>query len=149
VKMGLELRFLLGLILVFSIGITGCGAENSDAYAPTTDTITTTALITVDADAIHIVTKGPSVQSELIEECTLGFEQEDLAYSFSSSDELILGGQRFDYVRPLVAPLSSSSSDSRLFAVWKLPAQVKGQVTYTFEVEIRSDTIIYRNTCVR
>ncbi|RZA22549.1 MAG: hypothetical protein EOP10_15140 [Proteobacteria bacterium] len=126
-----------------------CGADNSNSYTPTSDTLTTTAVTTVDTGAIHIVSKDPPVQSSLIDECSLGFDQENLAYTIRSNEELTLGGQTFEFLRPLATTSTAPNIDPRLFAVWKLPSQTVGQVTYTFEVEIRSDSIIYRNTCVR
>lgn len=143
-------RFMrLFILFVFTLSLAACGAESSDGYTPTKDTVTTSGLVTFDAKAIRIVTKGPTVQSELIEECSIGFEQEDLTYVLNGPDELILDGQKFQYLRPLSTPSMADNVDARLFAVWSLPPETLRQVTYTFEVEIRSDTIIYRNNCVR
>ncbi len=126
-----------------------CGAESSGAYSPTSDTVTTTGLVTFSSGSIQIVTKGPTVQSEIIEECSIGFDKEELSYELKSADELVLGDRSFEYLRPLATSSTAAGVDSRLFAVWKLPSQTIGQVTYTLEVEIRSDSIIYSNTCTR
>lgn len=142
-------KIRLFILAVFTSALVACGAASDDAYTPTTDTVSTTGLITLSSDEISIVTKGPTVQSEIIDECTIGFEAENLSYSFTTNDELILDGQTFEYVRPLTTPSAKAGIDERLFAVWKTPSATVGQVTYTFEVEIHADTIIYRNTCVR
>jgi len=137
----------LGLILSLLL-ITACGPESS-SYTPTQDTITTSADITIDASAIHITTLGPTVQSETIDECVIGFDQEDLPYSFKSNEELILNSQTVEYLRPLATAAGASAGDSRLFAVWKVPTHMVQQVNYTIEIEVQPTKIIYRNTCVR
>lgn len=139
----------LFILVVLCLNFVACGAESSDGYTPTTDTVSTTGLVTFTANSIRIVTKGPTVQSDIIEECSIGFEQEDLSYRLNSADELVLDGQTFEYLRPLSSPSTAVSIDERLFAVWKLPSETVREVTYTFEVEIRGDSIIYRNNCVR
>ncbi len=139
----------LGLLFLTLTLICSCGAESSGTYNPTSDTVTTTGLVTFDSSTIQVVTKGPTVQSEIIEECTIGFDKEELSYELKSNDELVLGGQTFEYLRPLATASSAKGIDSRLFAVWRLPSQTVGQVTYTLEVEIRNDSIIYSNTCTR
>jgi hypothetical protein len=140
----------LGLALVLSLfAITACGPESS-SYTPTTDTISTTASIAIDGDSkmIHILQKGETVQSDKIEECSIGFDKEDLSYSVVSGEELTLDSQTLDFVRPLSSP-ANSKEDLRLFAVWKIPSQTVGQVSYNIEIEIQADKIIYRNTCIR
>lgn len=128
--------------------ITACGPESS-TYTPTQDSISTSADITVDASAIHITNKGASVQSEKIDECVIGFDQETLPYAFNSNEELVLNSQAVEYLRPLASTAGASAGDSRLFAVWKVPAHMVQQVSYNIEIEIQPAKIIYRNTCVR
>lgn len=140
----------LGFGLILSLlMLTACGPQSS-SYTPTQDTISTTASITIDGSAriIHITDKGPSVQSETIDECVIGFDQEDLSYSFSSNDELTLNDQVMDYLRPLASAAELPGVDSRLFAVWGLPPQMVRQVSYTIEIEIQPSKLIYRNSCV-
>lgn len=140
----------LGLALFLSLfAITACGPESS-SYTPTRDTISTTASISIDGNErmIHITEKGATVQSDKIEECSIGFDKEDLSYAIVSGEEIQLDSQTLDFVRPLSSPVNSSV-DARLFAVWKIPSQTVGQVSYNIEIEIQADKIIYSNTCIR
>lgn len=140
---------VLGFGLFVSLAIvTACGPESS-SYTPTQDTITTSADITIDASTIHIVNPGATVQSEKIDECVIGFDQENLSYSFKSNEELVLNSQTIEYLRPLATAAGASPGDSRLFAVWQVPAHMVQQVNYSIEIEIQPTKIIYRNTCVR
>lgn len=143
------MKKVLGVGLFLSLlVITACGPESS-SYTPTQDTIATSADITVDASAIHISKIGPTVQSDKIDECVIGFDQENLLYSFNSNEELVLNSQVLEYLRPLATAAGASAGDSRLFAVWQVPTHIVQQVNYSIEIEIQPTKIIYRNTCVR
>ena len=110
-----------------------------------------TSAITIDAQSklIRILDPEATDRSETVDDCTIGFDQENLAFQFSGNDELTLGSAAMDYVRPLAVKAPSSGVDERLFAVWKIPSHMVGLVSYNIEIEIQADTIIYRNTCIR
>ncbi|RZA14607.1 MAG: hypothetical protein EOP10_27740 [Proteobacteria bacterium] len=139
------------ILLGFTLTMVACGSESSNGYTPTTDTASISALVTIDGEAIRIGAQSRPVSGDLIEECVVGFDKKDvLPYSFRSDEELVLGGQVFEFVRPLAAATSNlANADSRLFAVWKGSPFTIGLVTYSLEVEIHTDSIIYRNTCTR
>lgn len=139
----------LFILAVLTLSFVACGAESSNTYTPTTDTVSTTGVIAIGASSIRITMKGPTATSDIIEDCTIGFEKDEIAYEIVSQDELKLGGQTFELVRPLNARPGLTAPDERLLGVWKLPEYAVGPVTYSLEVEIRSDTIVYRNTCTR
>ncbi|MBC7659360.1 MAG: hypothetical protein H7249_06600 [Chitinophagaceae bacterium] len=148
----LTYRYLCAAALTLTLlpFLTGCGPQAS-SYTPTTDTIVATSPISIDAAAKSIEVQGSpaSVQSQVIDECVIGFDQLNLPYEVKSTDELLLNNQSLSYLRPLATPESIPSVDERLFAVWKVPKRMVGQVAYSIEVEIKANEIIYRNTCSR
>ncbi len=141
-------RFQQMFLLVLTVGVVACGPD-SNSYTPTVDTVSRTAEIEINGATRHIsiVSQGESIPSRTIDACVIGFDTKDLAYSEESADELVLGSQTLEYVRPLVRPESAAGVDGRLFAVWKMPSYTTQQVTYSIEVEIHPDHMIYRNTC--
>lgn len=138
-------------ILVLSSSLfVACGASSDGGSTDTTDTVSTTGKVSFTSSTIEVDEFGPTAQSDLIPECTVGFNEDSrsLPYEFVG-DDLKLNGQIFEYLRPLASPVIKIGVDDRLFAVWKAPTQTDELVTYDFEVEIRSNTIIYRNSCTR
>ncbi|MCX6128017.1 MAG: hypothetical protein NTX25_03005 [Proteobacteria bacterium] len=134
--------------ICFLWGLVACGA-NQSAYKPTQDTVETKALIHFDRgeSKILITEAGNPVSSTIIDSCSISVETTELPYLILSNKHLQLGDDNFTFVRALLKPAAIMGVPTEIFAVWGLPTKTINGISYSIEVEIRADSIIYRNTC--
>ena len=141
------LRWLsFGLLML----MVACGANNS-SYKPTTDKVESRGKIRFDvANAKIIITEpGPLVSSALVMPCDISFEATELSYALISEKQLKLALDTFSYVKPIAKPAAVDGVAAGIFAVWQLPSKSIDGISYTIEVEVLADALIYRNTCTR
>ncbi len=148
---GLHRVLRMAMFACIGLAFAACGAEDSSTYTPTVDVVETRGEIVFDTQikVIKVTKAGKPSQSQIIESCSISFEETELAYGLPNNKQLQLGGDTFQFVRTLSKVAQVDGVPDEIFAVWSVPSETVGGITYQIEVEIQADTIIYRNTCSR
>lgn len=147
------MRVIRSLLLLSFLTCTlvACGAGSDGAYSPVQDTVETEAPIRFNAAAsqIEILEPGPTVTSDSISPCEIGFEADTVSYDLVSSDQLKINDDSLTLLRPLATQPEVAGVPDGLFGIWQLPSRVFEGVTFNVEIEIQESKIVYRNNCVR
>ncbi len=141
----------LGLLLM-TVTLLACGAEDGGPYAPTKDTVSTEGRIrfNVSAKQIIIDEAGPTQRSDIITPCEISFVSLALDYELQSEQSLVLSASEFQLVKKLSDVTPVPGVEAGIFGVWTAEAQAfAGGVSNQIEIEIRPTTMIYRNICLR